>query len=78
MTSYIFLNHKDKPYENRNSNEKFYCCDCFAYEETDCFCSKIVGYDAETGYPIVDVTDVEWNYLYGQGDENQDAEKTCQ
>lgn len=41
----------------------FYCVDCFAYIESECFCDRIVGYDAETGYLIVDVTEEEWAYL---------------
>lgn len=74
MINHIFLNHKDKLCENRNSNEKFYCCECFAYDEDECFCTKIVGYDADTGYPIVDVTDDEWYYLYGPKANDEDAE----
>jgi hypothetical protein len=45
--------------------KKFYCCECFANVEGECICDRIVGYDAETGIPKVDMTDEEWYYLYG-------------
>jgi hypothetical protein len=34
----------------------FYCSECFA--------DRIVGYDAENRYPIVDVTEEQWAYLH--------------
>jgi DTW domain-containing protein YfiP len=51
-----------KPY--RTHNYKLYCRDCFAAIESECLCNRIVGYDAETGVPIVDISDDEWHYLY--------------
>jgi hypothetical protein len=44
----------------------FYCIDCFADTESECICNRIVGYDAMTGYPVVDITDEEWAYLNNQ------------
>jgi hypothetical protein len=45
---------------------KFYCNVCFADRESDCICDRIVGYDAVTGYPCVDMTDEEYTYLYNR------------
>jgi hypothetical protein len=47
-------------------SSKFYCVGCFADIESECICDRIVGYDAVNGYPLVDITDEEWAYLYGQ------------
>ena len=51
-----------------NHDGNFYCVDCFAYIESEFFCDRIVGYDAETGYPIVDVTEEEWAYLHNKSE----------
>ncbi len=50
----------------RNHNCRVYCIDCFAAFESECICDRIVDYDAVTGYPVVDVTEEEWAYLYNQ------------
>ena len=47
-------------------NHKFYCNDCFADIESECFCNRIVGYDAETGYAVVDITEDDEGYLYNK------------
>ena len=44
-------------------NYGFYCIDCFADIESECICNRVVGYDAMTGYLVVDITDEEWAYL---------------
>lgn len=49
-----------------NHASKFYCIDCSAYIESECICNRIVGYDAETGIPRVDMTEEEWAYLYNK------------
>jgi hypothetical protein len=54
----------DMTEHDRNHNNGFYCSECFADRESDCICERIVGYDAETGYPVVDVTEEEWVYLH--------------
>jgi hypothetical protein len=46
------------------TTSQFYCIVCFADRESDCICDRIVGYDAVTGYPCVDMTDEEYAYLY--------------
>jgi hypothetical protein len=51
-----------------NHDGNFCCVDCFAYIESECFCDRIVGYDAQTGYPIVDVTEEEWAYLHNKSE----------
>jgi hypothetical protein len=60
---------------------KFCCVDCFAYVESECFCDRILGFDAETGYPIVDVTEDDEAYLYNGvsqvGDDHIKTEDTC-
>jgi hypothetical protein len=43
-----------------------YCSDCFADVESECICDRIVGYNAETGFPIVEVTEEEEAYLYNE------------
>lgn len=55
---------REDPKHNRNC--RVYCIDCFAAIESECICDRIVGYDAVTGYPVVDVTEEEWAYLYNQ------------
>jgi hypothetical protein len=47
-----------------NHDSKFYCVDCFVYIESECFCDRIVGYDPETDYPIVNLTEDDEAYLY--------------
>ncbi|MGC2569903.1 MAG: hypothetical protein WA364_00210 [Candidatus Nitrosopolaris sp.] len=42
---------------------RFYCTDCFAEVPSECICDRIAGYDASTGYPIVDLTEDEEAYL---------------
>jgi hypothetical protein len=39
---------------------------CFADIESECICNRVVGYDAMTGYLVVDITDEEWAYLNNQ------------
>jgi hypothetical protein len=46
-----------------NNNYGFYCVDCFADIKSECICDRIAGYDASTGYPIVDLTEDEEAYL---------------
>jgi hypothetical protein len=48
-----------------------YCIDCFADIESEFICDRIVGYDAETGYPIVDVTEEEWTYLHNKSEKGE-------
>jgi hypothetical protein len=50
--------------QESNHGCKFYCVDCFAYVESECFCDRIVGHDPETGYPIVNLTEDDEAYLY--------------
>jgi hypothetical protein len=50
--------------QEHNDSPRFYCIDCFADIESECICNRIVGYDAETGYPIVDLTEDNEAYLY--------------
>jgi hypothetical protein len=45
---------------------KFYCVDCFAYIESECICSRILGYDPETGYSVVNLTEDDEAYLYNR------------
>ena len=49
--------------EEGNRGRKFYC---IASIESECICNRIVGYDAETGTPRVDMTKEEWAYLYNR------------
>lgn len=42
---------------------RFYCTECFADIKSECICDRIVGYDAATGYPIVDLTEDQEAYL---------------
>jgi len=58
----------DMTEQDRNHNNGFYCSECFADRESDCICDRLVGYDAETGYPIVDVTEEEWVYLHNRSE----------
>jgi hypothetical protein len=41
----------------------FYCVECLADSPQDCICKKILGYDKETGIPIVALTYEECEYL---------------
>ena len=50
--------------EEGNRGRKFYCINCIAPIESECICNRIVGYDAETGTPRVDMTKEEWAYLF--------------
>jgi len=52
--------------EEGNRGRKFYCINCIASIESECICNRIVGYDAETGTPRVDMTKEEWAYLYNR------------
>jgi hypothetical protein len=38
-------------------NLTFYCSLCFADKESDCYCDWLVGYDSETGLPIVSISE---------------------
>ena len=49
-----------------NIKDGFYCNDCFADVESECICDRIVGYDAVTDCPIVDVTEEEEAYLHNK------------
>lgn len=42
---------------------QFYCVECLADSSQDCICKKILGYDIETGIPIVALTNEECEYL---------------
>jgi DTW domain-containing protein YfiP len=50
-------------FTNERTNYSFYCLECFTDTREQCICDRIEGYDAETGYPIVSITEEEWNYL---------------
>ena len=69
--------------EEGNPDSKFYCVDCFAYTESECFCDRIVGYDPESGYPIVNLTEDDEKYLCNGGvgqvadDTHMKIEDTC-
>jgi hypothetical protein len=53
---------------------RFYCVECLAESSQDCICKKILGYDKETGIPIVDLTDEECEYLSKCGiDKKEDS-----
>jgi hypothetical protein len=52
----------------------FYCVECLADSPQDCICKKILGYDKETGIPVVDLTDEECEYLSKCGiDKKEDS-----
>jgi hypothetical protein len=38
-----------------------YCHYCFANTESECYCNRIQGYDANTGLPIVAIFQSEWD-----------------
>ena len=48
---------------SNEENDYSFCLECFADAREQCICDKIEGYDAETGYPIVTITEEEWSYL---------------
>jgi DTW domain-containing protein YfiP len=54
---------KTRRFINERNNYSFYCLECFADTRDQCICDKIEGYDAETGYTIVSITEEEWSYL---------------
>jgi hypothetical protein len=53
-----------------------FCCNgCFAITYDECICNSIIGYDEETGYAIVDLTDEDLRYLHSVGDSSADSSK---
>jgi hypothetical protein len=50
---------------------RFYCHNCFAESAEECICERIEGYHPDTGYPIVSITDEEWNYIYSTSGQTQ-------
>lgn len=39
------------------------CLNCFE-NKNQCICHRIQGYDPNTGYPIVSITEEEWDYIH--------------
>lgn len=44
----------------------FCCGGCFADTPEECICDRIEGFDAETGYPIISINELEWEYLHSK------------
>ncbi len=57
---------------------RFYCTACFAETEFECICDGIVGYDPETGYPIVDMTEEEEAYLNHESASDVQSQETAE